>query len=204
MTSHLLSLYFDGMVVRPEAQLNLTSILRQAPGSDDEVFEEGLLDPPAALLEADGLRLAAPLTWSLTARRTGGDDEDFLLDGEVGGEVVLECRRCLHDVAVPVRSDLFFLMRHKPNQSEPLLVVEDDEVDDDVLVFGQPVVDFAPLLLQFLAIDVPLTALCREDCKGLSIDGIDLNEHPDHVPAGEPPVEPDSPFAPLKDLDLQE
>jgi len=192
------------MVARPDAQLNLTSILRQAPGSDDEVFEEGLLDPPAALLEADGLRLAAPLAWSLTVRRTGGDDEDFLLEGEVEGGVLLECRRCVRDVTVEVHSDLFFLMRHNPSQTEPLRVEGDDEIDDDVLVFGPPVVDFAPLLLQFLAIDVPLTALCREDCKGLSIDGVDLNEHPDHVPAGERPVEPDSPFAALKDLDLQE
>jgi uncharacterized protein len=192
------------MAARPDAQLNLTSILRQAPGSDDEVFEEGLLDPPAALLEADGLRIPAPLAWSLTVRRTGGDDEDFLLEGEVEGSVLLECRRCVRDVTVEVHSDLFFLMRHNPSQTEPLRVEGDDEIDDDVLVFGPPVVDFAPLLLQFLAIDVPLTALCREDCKGLSIDGVDLNEHPDHVPAGERPVEPDSPFSALKDLDLQE
>lgn len=192
------------MAVRPDAQLNLTSILRQAPGSDDEVFEEGLLDPPAELLEADGLRLAAPLAWSLTVRRTGGDDEDFLIDGMIEGEVLLDCRRCLREVTVPVHSDLFYLMRHNPAQDEGLRLDEDEGTDDDVLVFGSPVVDFAPLLLQLVAIDVPLTALCREDCKGLSLDGIDLNEHPEHVSASERSPEPDSPFAALKDLKLQD
>jgi uncharacterized protein len=192
------------MVSRPDAQLNFTSTLRQAPGSDDEVFEEGLLDPPAELLEADGLRLAAPLAWSLTARRTGGDDDDFLLEGSVEGEVVLECRRCLREVTTPVHSDLFYMMRFDASQAEPLRLEEEEEIDDDVLVFGTPVVDFAPLLLQVLAIDVPITVLCREDCKGLAIDGVDLNEHPDHVPAGTEAPEPDSPFAPLKDLKLQD
>jgi uncharacterized protein len=189
---------------RPDAQLNLAAILRQAPGSDDEVVEEGLLEPSAELLDADGLRLAGPLAWTLTARRTGGDDEDFLLDGSVEGEVVLECRRCLRQVTTPVHSDLFYLMRFDASQEEPLQLAEEEEIDDDILVFATPIIDFAPLLLQVLAIDVPLTVLCREDCKGLAIDGVDLNEHPDHVPAGAKAPEPDSPFAALKDLKLQD
>lgn len=191
------------MVARRDATLHLTALLRQAPGSDDEVADEGLLDPSPELLEADGLRLTGPLTWSLTVRRTGGDADDFLVEGEVEGEAVLECRRCLVDVAVPVHSELFYPMAHRPAAGAPLELAE-EAGDDDVLVFGDPVVDFAPLLLQVFAIDLPLTALCREDCKGLSLDGVNLNEHPEHVAAGAPKAEGGSPFAKLKDLDLQD
>ncbi len=190
------------MVARRDASINLTALLRQAPGSDDEVADEGLLEPSAELLAADGLRLAGPLAWSLTVRRTGGDEDDFLVEGEVEGEVVMECRRCLVDVTVPVHAELLYPMSYRPSDDAEIELAE--EADDDVLVFGQPIVDFAPLLVQVLAIDVPLTALCREDCKGLSLDGVNLNEHPEHAAASEARSEKASPFAALKDLDLQD
>ena len=160
-------LYFDGMVARRDATLNLTALLRQAPGSDDEVADEGLLEPSPDLLEADGMRLSGPLAWSLTVRRIGGDVDDFLVEGEVEGEAVLECRRCLIDVLVPVHADLLYPMTRRASAGAVLELAE-EAGDDDVLVFGDPVVDFAPLLLQVLAIELPLTALCRDDCKGLS------------------------------------
>jgi uncharacterized protein len=191
------------MVARRDASINLTALLRQAPGSDDEVADEGLLEPAAELLAADGLRLAGPLAWSLTVRRTGGDEDDFLVEGEVEGEVVMECRRCLVDVTVPVHAELLYPMSYRPSDDAEIELAEEAD-DDDVLVFGQPIVDFAPLLVQVLAIDVPLTALCREDCKGLSLDGVNLNEHPEHAAASEARSEKASPFAALKDLDLQD
>ena len=191
------------MVARRDAQLNLAALLRQAPGSDDEVADEGLLDPAPELLQADGLRLAGPLAWSLTVRRTGGDTDDFLVEGEIEGEAVLECRRCLVDVPVPVHAALFYPMSYRPSDDVELQLAE-EAGDEDLLVFGRPVVDFAPLLVQVLAIDVPLTALCREDCRGLSLDGVNLNEHPEHAPASVDRTEPASPFAALKDLDLQD
>jgi len=191
------------MVSRREALLNLTSLLRQAPGSDDEVVEEGLLDPPADLLEIDGLSLAGPISWSLTVSRMGGDDDDFLAEGEVDGTVVLECRRCLVDVDVPVHADFLYPMAYRPSDEVELALSEEAD-EEDLLLFGQPVVDFAPMLLQVLAIEVPITALCREDCKGLSLDGVNLNEHPEHAAASAARTEPDSPFAALKDLDLKD
>ena len=191
------------MVARRDASINLTALLRQAPGSDDEVVDEGLLEPSAELLAADDLRLARPLAWSLTVRRTGGDEDDFLVEGEIEGEVVMECRRCLVDVPVPVHTELLYPMSYRPSDDAELELAEEAD-DDDVLVFGQPIVDFAPLLVQVLAIDVPLTALCREDCKGLSLDGVNLNEHPEHAAASEARSEKESPFAALKDLDLQD
>ena len=60
-------------------------------------------------------------------------------------------------------------MLYRPQKgSKALKIVEQD--DDDVLVFSQPEVDFAPLLAQVFAIESPLTVLCREDCRGLSLD----------------------------------
>ena len=192
------------MVARRDALVNLASILRSAPGSDDEVVEEGLLEPGDEALAADDVRLEGPLSWSLVVRRTGGDDDDFVVDGTVAGTAVLACRRCLEDVPVEVDADFVYLMRHRPSDHAEIELVEDEDADEDVLEFGQPVVDFAPLLRQVFAIDVPLTALCREDCKGLSLDGVNLNEHPEAATAADDGARAPSPFAALEDLELQD
>lgn len=186
------------MAPRHDATLNLSRLLNHAPGGVSDVVAEGLLEPDEALLEADGLRLAEPLRWSLRVSGSGGDD-DLLVEGEVAGVSLIECRRCLTDVPTEVRSGFIYPAAYRPGEVD-LELDEGEGDEDDVLVFGKPEVDFAPLLTQLFAIDQPLTVLCKEDCRGLSIDGVNLNEHPDHQPREAPRKA--SPFAELEDLDL--
>ena len=178
--------------------LNLSSLIGRDP-NQYEVTGEGLLEPKQELLEAGGLRLAEPIEWELEVRSTGGDD-DFVLTGWAGGVAVMECRRCLDEVEVESTSDLVYPMIYRPG-SEGLELLEKDEDEEDVLVFGKPEVDFASLITQVFTIDLPLTALCRDDCKGLASDGVNLNEHPDHE-APQEETETPSPFAVLKDLEV--
>lgn len=180
--------------------MNLAALLRHTPGADDDMSAEGVLELDEEVMREHGLRLAEPLQWSLHVINAGGDD-DFVVTGDVHGTALLECRRCLTDAESRVRAELVYPMRYRPGDATVVQLAEDDEASDDLLEFAQPVVDFAPLLIQAFAIDVPLTALCREDCRGLATDGVNLNEHPDHVPAGEQPTTR-SPFDALKDIDL--
>lgn len=205
------------MVSRQDALLNLSSLLAHGPGAPTEVEGEGLVQPSDEQLRDDGLRLAGPLAWRVVVRNTGGDD-DFIAEGEVSGTAVLECRRCLKDVEAPVSGTFLYPMVYEPRKEGTLALLEAplaeeaddigalDEPGEDRLTFGRPDVDFAPLLRQVFAIDLPLTVVCKESCRGLSIDGVDLNEFPDHVPEGmEEQREGDeasSPFAVLKDIDL--
>ena len=183
---------------RQDAILNLASLLKQNPEAGGEVEGDGLLMPEDTLLEADGLKLAEPLAWHLSVRSTGGDD-DYLLIGEVSGTAVQECRRCLTDVTTTLRTDLIYPMAYKAGSGN--LTLKESQEDEDMLIFGNPEVDFAPLLAQVFAIDLPLTALCKETCKGLSLDGVNLNDHPEHE-AVVHRNERESPFAALKDLDV--
>ena len=192
------------MHARRDATLNLSSLLHHSPGSDIEVEEEGLLEPTEDLLQADGLSLAGPLEWNVRVFNTGGDD-DFIVDGSVAGVAVLDCRRCLTRVEVEVDTEFVYPMLYRPSDL-PMRLDELDDDEEERLVFGTPQVDFAPLLTQLFAIEVPLTALCKPDCLGLDEDGVNLNEHPDrahkHVVSPQP-----SPFAgleeALKDIDIK-
>jgi uncharacterized protein len=184
--------------VRPDALLNLAKLLLRN-GRDDEISDEGLLMPSNELLSADGLRLDAPIHWHLTVRSTGGDD-DFLLEGHATTTAVMECRRCLTDVKTDLATEFFYPMVYKPGPAELKLRETNDE-DDETLLFGKPQVNFADLITQLLAMELPLSVLCKEDCKGLSPDGINLNEHPEAAPKQEEVVS-ESPFAALKDIKL--
>lgn len=190
-----------------DAILNLSSLLHHSPDSELEVEAEGLLEPTEDLLQADGLSLAAPLEWDVRVFNAGGDD-DFIVDGSVSGVAVLDCRRCLTRVEVDVETEFVYPMLYRPSDL-PMTLDELDDDEEERLVFGNPQVDFAPLLTQLFAIEVPLTALCKPDCLGLDEDGVNLNEHPERVPPGA--VKRDagstpSPFADLekvlKDIDI--
>lgn len=167
------------MQARRDATLNLSSLLHHSPGSEIEVEAEGLLVPGDELLSADGLNLAGPLEWQVRVFNTGGDD-DFVVDGSVSGVAVLECRRCLTAVEVEVDTDFVYPMLYRPSDL-PMTLDELDEDEEERLVFGNPQVDFAPLLTELFAIEVPLTALCKDDCLGLDEDGVDLNAHPERA-----------------------
>lgn len=184
------------------AMLNLSSLLQHSPGAPLDVSGEGLFTPAHELLEADGLRLKGPLKWRLTVINAGGDD-DFVLEGSVEGTVVMECRRCLVDVDTPVKTSFVYPMAYRPSEL-PLMLDEDgEEGDDELLIFGGPQVDFSAFLTELVAIELPITALCRPDCLGLSEDGVNLNEHPElaqeHKHVG---TVTESPFAALKDVDI--
>ena len=180
------------------ATLNLAKLLLHN-GEEYEEEGQGLLMPTAEVLEADALRLESPIEWELIVRSTGGDD-DYVLEGYASANALLECRRCLTDVSTPIATEFFYPMLYKPGPAE-LKLLETSEEEDEILVFGRPQVDFANLITQLLAIELPLTALCKDECKGLSPEGINLNEHPELAPQTvEEPKE--SPFATLKDLKL--
>lgn len=188
------------MSVRPDATLNLATLLKLDPELGSEVSGEGEFMPSEELLEADGLRVKEPLEWHLSVRSTGGDD--YILTGSVSGRTLQECRRCLTEVETPVRSSLIYPMVYRPRKSGEVLTLLENDDEDDTLVFIQPEVDFAPLLVQVFAIESPLTVLCKEDCLGLSLDGVNLNDHPEHAPVKKSDSTTPSPFESLKDIEL--
>lgn len=182
-----------------DAVLNLSSILSHAPGAPTEVVGEGLLTADEAVQREYGIQLVEPMRWELTVRSTGGDD-DYIVEGSIAGAAIIECRRCLKPVTAEASGSFVFPMVYDPAQDASLTLVESEE-EDELLSFGQPSVDFGPLLAQMFAIELPLTVLCKDACRGLSIDGVDLNVHPDHEPPRREAEEP-SPFEVLKDLEL--
>jgi uncharacterized protein len=112
--------------------------------------------------------------------------QGLLVQGEFGAEAELECVRCLDTFSQTLKwsfSDLYAFDKRNITDSG-LLVPEDAQID------------LEPLLREYALLEFPINPICKPDCNGLCpVCGENLN----HTDCGHR-LEPDSPFAALKDL----
>ncbi len=178
------------MAQKQDATVNLARLLSNDPHAEGEVEAQGEFMPSPEWHSAD-YSIEQPLGYDIQVRAVG--DYEFLLSGSVTGQAITPCRRCLKPVAVEGRSDFIYPMEYSRGVEE--LSIRRDEDDEEVLVFGQPQVDFAVLLAEVFSVDLPITAACA-----------DANECQDLVAAYGTDQDNDrgerSAFASLKDLDL--
>lgn len=118
----------------------------------------------------DDLAVAA-LEGAIRLTRTG---EGLYLQGSLQALTTATCNRCLVEFEQPLAARLGDLLVYPPgSQPDPLLSVPETGM-----------LDLAPLLREYLLLDIPSQPLCRPDCKGLCAEcGNNLNasscEHPE-------------------------
>lgn len=177
------------MAWKQDVTVNLSRLLRNDPHAEGEIEASGVFMPETGWSSGEW-SLEEPLRFELNIRAVGGNE--YLLTGRAEGTAITSCRRCLAPVAVDLRSDFMYSMEFEPGVDE--LTIRLDEDDDEVLVFGRPEVDFAVLIAEVVAVDLPLTVACPpgSDCQDLAGTwGIDRGPEQDER----------SPFAALKDFD---
>jgi uncharacterized protein len=121
--------------------------------------------------------------------------EDIFLSGNIEGEVVADCARCL--VSVPISASFDFQTVLLP---EPVAEEKGSDLGADDLAlghYGGEELDFEPLCVEQLILQLPSRLLCKDDCRGLCINcGSNLNTETCRCTA-----EPADPrFAVLKDF----
>lgn len=144
--------------------------------------------PEDPMWEGSGIHLLGPLEARLEAQKVGSD---VLVRGRLRGEVGLECRRCLKEVALEFDESVSFLYRAgvKPAEAaaEECYPLPDRARELDL---GEPI-------REHLLLSVPQYAVCREACRGLCPRcGTDLNVEECRCGA----TESDDRWAPLRKL----
>jgi uncharacterized protein len=93
--------------------------------------------------------------------------QGLLVQCDFGGKKGEQCVRCLADFLQPLKtsfSELFAFDRRSVSESG-LILPEDANID------------LGPLVNEYLLIEVPISPICRPDCKGLCpVCGEDLNQ----------------------------
>jgi uncharacterized protein len=112
--------------------------------------------------------------------------QGLLVQGNFESAISLECSRCLVEFLKPIKWEF----------TELYAFTEENITDSGLLVPEDAHIDLEPIIRDYALLEVPMTPLCKEDCKGLCPDcGENLNErdcgHRKDI---------DSPFAALKNL----
>ena len=101
----------------------------------------------------------------------GRTRQGILLQGDFTAWINQNCTRCLEPFPYQIKT-----------QFEELYTFDEHYVTEEVLHF--PVdgnIDLAPLLREYLTMEVPMQPLCKEDCKGLCPEcGTDFNHSTCH------------------------
>ena len=112
----------------------------------------------------------------VTGRLSAAGAGRFYWHGEISGDVVLPCRRCLADTRVHVQDEAHVIFAEEGSD-------ETDDPDVQVLDARSNQIDLGPAVREQWLLNVPTYAVCREDCKGICPTcGRDLNEGPCDCP----------------------
>jgi len=117
----------------------------------------------------------------------GKTPQGLVVQADFSAENTLECVRCLCD------------FDHEFDWSFTELYAFDkrSETESGLILPEDAHIDLAVLLREYALLEIPISPICKPDCKGLCPEcGQNLNEKD----CGHRPERPDSPFAKLKDL----
>ena len=87
----------------------------------------------------------------------------YLLRGQLRGELRVPCARCLEPAPVAVDAPMAVSFVEKEEGTQ----TDQDEPQDDVVVFEHGVVDLGPPIRDEILLAVPMSAVCRPDCAGI-------------------------------------
>jgi DUF177 domain-containing protein len=99
--------------------------------------------------------------------KIGRTPQGLLVQGKFRGLVTTECVRCLTDFEQPLEIDFneLYAFTMRTVSESGLIMPEDGHID------------LEPLIREYMLIEIPISPLCKPDCKGLCVYcGENLNE----------------------------
>lgn len=126
------------------------------------------------LLEQEGeedYRVVTPMRIDLTHMRSG---EDLLFSGELHGEFVGQCGRCLEEYALSLTRPFSVVLTPQPPLGREMELSYDEL---SASFYSGETIDVSALVHEQTLLALPRPPLCREDCKGLCPQcGVNRNE----------------------------
>jgi uncharacterized protein len=130
-------------------------------------------------VEGDAM-LTAKQDGNVDLRLTPAGGDNFLVQGKVAATVETTCGRCLGPATVPVAANVTLLLvpdeaaaargpkgrRSKDSEGE----FEFDRDEADVATYDGETVVLDDLVREAIILELPISALCSEDCAGMASD----------------------------------
>jgi uncharacterized protein len=142
---------------RHPLRLNVGFIVSQPIGYNRDFH----FDFPSIRLQPD-----LDLTSFVGATRISRTPQGLLVQGKFKAAYQAECVRCLSDTQIQLQTEFseLYAFSNRTMSEYGLILPEDGNID------------LEPIVREYLVIEIPISPLCRLDCKGLcSVCGEDLN-----------------------------
>lgn len=171
-------------------RFNVAQLLRDPVGTSRHA--DVAADLGALALELGEAAAAQRLTGSIRLMHTHAG---VLVQGRLAAEATFPCARCLEPVVVPLKIELEEVFAPTVDIGTGKSLTPEEE-DRALWIDEHHILDLTEVLRQDVLLTAPMTALCKEDCRGLCPTcGQNLN---DGACGCEP--EPDPRWGPLVDL----
>lgn len=172
-------------------EFNLAQLMKEHVGASRS------LDLDARDVELTWVNPAAHVQGTLQAIRM---PRGVLVRGTVRTTAEGTCSRCLEAVSEPLELEIDEEFFQTVDVTTGRPVHHDDPLDEDAQLIGDDhVIDLTDVIRQTALVALPLTFLCRPDCKGLCPEcGLDRNTGACSCDE----VDPASPFAVLRRLNV--
>jgi uncharacterized protein len=125
----------------------------------DYLHERALLEPLG-----EGVRLLDSVSVSI---RITPEQGRFFVEGEVRGQVEVDCDRCLMPVRLGVRAPCAVDLAPHPERGTAGERHALERGDLDVTFVSGPLLNLDDLVREQLLLQIPMRVLCREGCLGL-------------------------------------
>lgn len=152
-----------------ELRFNVSQLMQENVGATRQYeFQDPSLDL------GDGLRLQPVVGKAKLTRTKNG----ALAHAHVTGSVTLQCVRCLSDYDQPVTVDFDEEYHATVHVTTGAPLPEPDE-EDVFKINSNHLLDLGEAVREYTLLSLPIAPICRADCRGLSMSGVNLNESPE-------------------------
>jgi len=141
-------------------RLDVSYLVKESPGTHREFefnFTQLKLPDDLVLVDVQGT-IAVSVT-----------EDGVVLDGSIKALTQLSCSRCLDDYWQPLNINFTEMFCYHP--------VEDSGEDLEQLLPADGSIDLTPIIRDYAVLDIPISQICKPECKGLcAVCGTNLND----------------------------
>ena len=141
-------------------RLDVSYLVKEAPGTRKEFdFNFTQLSLPGDLLLVD---IHGTIAISVT-------EDGVVADGKIKALTNLSCSRCLDEYWQPIDIHFAEMFTNHPAENSP------ENLEQQLPSDGS--LDLTPIIRDYAVLDIPISQVCKPDCKGLCpVCGANLNE----------------------------
>ena len=144
------------------------SAFKKSPGLTEKFIRSEELS--AGEIKNDAVVFSGPVMVDVDVTNLNGN---FILKGNVKGQVLLKCDRCLEDFLYPIEVEMNEI--YQPISDLPVADIDND--NDDIISFKGDYINITPELVKSVFLALPMKTVCNSECIGLCPNcGINLNK----------------------------